>query len=263
MPATNPNDPGTVTAELTLDCDAWQLRSKVSVSKGPTTLTEILPLARTLSDAVVAATVNAVECTGEKISCTAGCGACCRMLVNISEVEARRTREVVEDMEEPRRSIVRARFADARQRLEKAGLLARLQRQDQLKPDDYGNLCEEYFHLQIACPFLEDESCSIYTERPITCREYLVTSPAEHCSRRGEGLIQRVKIPLPVFNAVARLQVSPSKHFNERCVPLILAPEWAADHTDDPPAIPGPELLRKLLDLLTQKKDEKHRESSK
>ena len=38
-------------------------------------------------------------------------------------------------------------------------------------------LGREYFQLGIPCPFLEEESCSIYHDRPITCREYLVTSP--------------------------------------------------------------------------------------
>jgi Fe-S-cluster containining protein len=32
------------------------------------------------------------------------------------------------------------------------------------------------------CPFLEDESCSIHPDRPLVCREYLVTSPAELCA---------------------------------------------------------------------------------
>ena len=64
---------------------------------------------------------------------------------------------------------------------------------------------------------------SIYEERPITCREYLVTSPAENCSRPTPQNIRRVKLLMPVFNAVARWQVAPSEHFLERWVPLILA----------------------------------------
>ena len=44
-------------------------------------------------------------------------------------------------------------------------------------------LSSQYFDLQIACPFLENESCSIHVDRPSICREYHVTSPAERCSR--------------------------------------------------------------------------------
>ncbi len=45
-----------------------------------------------------------------------------------------------------------------------------------------------YFHLGIACPFLEDESCSIHADRPISCREYLVTSPAVNCADPKPGI---------------------------------------------------------------------------
>src|SRR5262249_61904401 len=99
-------------------------------------------------------------------------------------------------------------------------------------------------------PFLEEESCSISQERPITCREYLVTSPAENCAKLGDAGVRRVRLPLRVFNAVARWQVPPQEHFLERWVPLILAPEWAEAHPEDPPPRPGPELLRDLLDHL-------------
>jgi Fe-S-cluster containining protein len=247
------DQPAVVTAELTLRGDDWQLRSRVSVPAGPTCLGDMLPLARALSDAVVGEAVKLVEQTGETISCKAGCGACCRQLVAISEVEARRIGQVVDALPEPRRSVVRERFADARRRLAEAGLLQTLQRAEQLSDPGYRSLAVAYFAQHIACPFLEDESCSIYTERPITCREYLVTSPAENCSRLTTDAIRRVKIPLPVFNAVARWQVAPTAHFLERWVPLILAPDWAAAHPDDPPPQPGVDLLRELLEYLTNK----------
>jgi Fe-S-cluster containining protein len=251
--AASSDDQHMVTGELTLDCDAWKLQCSVTVPTGPSTLDDLLPLARILSDSVVAATVNAVENTGAAISCKAGCGACCRNLVAISEVEARRIATVIDQMPEPRQSVVRERYEDARRRLEQSGILSRLQDRDRLTDDEYLVLCTEYFHLQIACPLLEDESCSIYNERPITCREYLVVSPPEHCSHPTAETVQRVNIPLPVFNAVARWQMPPGEHLLERWVPLVIAPEWAATHPDDIPPKPGVELLRELLNLLTQK----------
>jgi Fe-S-cluster containining protein len=120
---------------------------------------------------------------GGSISCKAGCGACCRMLVPISELEAQRLREVVHAMPEPRRSHVLARFAEAVRQLDAAGLLPQLRRVEQWTDNEFQAMTRAYFERQIACPFLEAESCSIYEERPITCREYLVTSPAEKCAR--------------------------------------------------------------------------------
>jgi Fe-S-cluster containining protein len=237
-------------AEFTVEGGHFRLTARVLVPAGPARVSDLLPVARALSDAVVRATCQEVEGVGEKISCTRGCGACCRNLVAISEVEARRIGDVVEQLPEPRRSTVRARFAEARQRLERAGLLEKLQAADQWTDADYTALVVTYFRLGIPCPFLEEESCSIYQERPITCREYLVASPAEYCTRLDSAGVRRVRLPLRVFNAVARWQVPPQEHFLERWVPLILAPEWAEAHPDDPPPRPGPELLRELLDRL-------------
>ena len=117
---------------------------------------------------------------GGRISCCKGCGACWIQLVPISEAEARRIAKLVESLPEPRRSQVKARFEDAAKRLAEAGLL---------KASAAGTLVSRrlprvrlgIFRQAIPCPFLEDEACSIYPDRPITCREFLVTTPAIYC----------------------------------------------------------------------------------
>jgi Fe-S-cluster containining protein len=249
----------TVTTEITLGSDDWQLRARLDVPAGPATLAELLPAARSLSDTVVHATRQALEQAGTPVSCRAGCGACCRNLVAISEVEARRLHALVRQMPEDRRARLAERFAGARRTLEAAGLLEALLDTDEWTEAEYDRRYRDYFALRLACPFLEDESCSIYDERPITCREYLVTSPPEHCSHSETRPITRVRLPLRLFNAVARWQVPPSRHLNERWVPLITALDWAERHPDDPPPLPGKELLRELLALLSEKPDDEAR----
>ena len=59
-----------------------------------------------------------------------------------------------------------------------------------------------YFALGVACPFLEEESCSIHAERPLVCREYLVTSPAERCAGPAQEGVTPVAVPK--FSAAAR-----------------------------------------------------------
>jgi Fe-S-cluster containining protein len=242
--------PPTTPVRVDIDAGDWELHGEVNVPSGPMSLDGLLPVVRGLSDAIVAESARAVESLGACVSCKAGCGACCRMMVGISEVEARRIRKVVESLPEPRRAEITARFAAARRKLEESGLVPQLLRREHLSDPEYTALATAYFQQQIACPFLENESCSIYEERPITCREYLVTSPAENCAHPSPTNIQRVHLPLKVFNAVARWQVPPSDHFLERWVPLILAPEWAESHPDDPVPRPGAELLSELLGLL-------------
>jgi Fe-S-cluster containining protein len=245
-----PDTPPWVTTQFTIKGEGFEMSSRVTVPAGPTGVGDMLPLARALADAVVGQTCQATAEAGAPISCKKGCGACCSYLVAVSEVEARRIRVVVEHLPEPWRSTVRARFAAAHDRLEQAGMLSRLRTSDQWTEDEYEAFVEAYHRAGVPCPFLEDGACSIYEERPITCREYLVTSPAEYCAGGTTDGVRRLKIPLKMFNAVARWQVPPLENMHERWVPLILAPEWAEAHPDDPPPVPGLELLRDLLNNL-------------
>ncbi|HVK07335.1 MAG TPA: YkgJ family cysteine cluster protein [Gemmataceae bacterium] len=247
MSPTTPNPPQGVACEFRIEGEGFQMATRVTVPAEPITVTDMLPLARAIADVVVSKTCQTIAAAGEPISCAKGCGACCTYLVAISEVEARRIRAVIDALPGSRRAEIRARFAAAHARLEKAGLLRRLRKADRWTEDEYETLVGAYHAVGIPCPFLEDGSCSIYEERPITCREYLVTSPPEHCADPTSTSVRRLKLPLKVFNAVARWQVKPLKHMNERWVPLIVAPEWAAKHPNDPPPVPGPELLNDLL----------------
>jgi Fe-S-cluster containining protein len=242
--------PGFVTANVGLSGPDWQLQARMTVPAGPARLGELLPLVQSLADGVVGAAVKATEEQGEAVSCKKGCGACCRQLVPIAEVEARRIRDLVDGLPEPRRSRVRDRFAQARRWLEAAGLLDKFLHPEGWDEGEGRSIGLRYFLQGIACPFLEDESSSIYEDRPIACREYLVTSPAENCARPSAGAVKCVRLPLKVWTAVARFDpVSDGSRFI-RWVPLILAPEWADAHPDEAPPRPGPELLRELLDHL-------------
>jgi Fe-S-cluster containining protein len=253
MTATADTTPDTVTADVKLGGPGWQLQAKMTVPTGPVRLRHMLPLVHALADAVVDSAAQSAREQGEEVSCKKGCGACCRQLVPIAEAEARRIHALVEELPEPRRSEVRARFAAARQRLAEAGLLAKLLHPEEWSEGDGRSLGMAYFQQGIPCPFLEEESCSIHPDRPVACREYLVTSPAEHCARPTAQTVRCVPLPLKVWTAVARFDEVPySAHFI-RWVPLILAPEWSAAHPDEPAPRPGPELLRELFGYLTGK----------
>jgi Fe-S-cluster containining protein len=247
-------DAEAVTAEVNMMIGTRRLQAKMSVPAGPTRLMELLPIAQNLANAVVAAAVEDVVEQGETVSCKKGCGACCRQLVPISQVEARRIRDLVQELPEPRRSQIRARFAEAREALRKSGLLEQLEARERWAPDGVETIGVDYFRLGIACPFLEDESCSIHADRPVTCREYLVTSPAEHCARPTRESVQTVRIPLKVWTAVARFDKLPPGERFIRWVPLILAPEWADAHPEETPPRPGPELLKELFEHLSGEK---------
>jgi Fe-S-cluster containining protein len=239
-----------ITVELSIA--GTRLKGQIPVSTGPTRPRELLPVFRGLAESVIAIGVKAVEDEGQAVSCKKGCGACCRQLVPISECEAYQLRDLIDGLPEPRRTEVRARFAEARRRLEEAGLLDKLLHPERFSDDELRPAGLEYFHQGIPCPFLDEESCSIHPERPIACREYLVTSPAENCARPTAETVRCVPLPVKVSGAVSRLDLDPAARF-VRWVPLIVAPEWAESHPDAAPPRPGPEVLREFFDRLQDK----------
>jgi hypothetical protein len=134
--------------------------------------------------------------------------------------------------------------------LKEAGLLGKLETPQPFGPGEKVPHGEEYFALGIACPFLEDELCSIYDERPLICREYVVVSPAEHCARPGWDGVQVLHLPLEVWRAFARTAV-PREDGRLEWVALTVAAEWADAHPAGPATHSGPELLRALFGELT------------
>jgi Fe-S-cluster containining protein len=236
-----------VTAAITVS--GKRLELAMSVPAGPTKPLRMLPLFHSLTETFVGVAEANARDSGLEVSCRKGCGACCRQLVPISETEAYHLRDLVTDLPEPRRSEVLARFEAARQRVREADLTGILHEPERADREAIEALIFDYFHLGIACPFLEEESCSIHTERPTACREYLVVSPAENCARFEPEGIKRLKIPVRVSKAVRCFDAGQGALPN-RWIPLIFALEWADAHPDESAPRPGPELLREMFSRL-------------
>jgi Fe-S-cluster containining protein len=251
------NDP-TVTARLQLGFGNRPIDLEITLPADSVSATDLLPIYQGLTNLVVDIGVEAVEHGGEAVSCRKGCGACCRQPVPISETEARAIAQLVDNLPEPRRSIVRERFADARNALAAVRLLEAFKHPERVTGTDAMANSARYFNLGIACPFLEDESCSIHPDRPLACREYLVTSPAENCARPAESELRPVPLPARVAAAV-RAGDRPTPD-GVGWVLLALAPDWAATHPEPPPR-PGPELFQEFFDRLLPRTDWVHIEN--
>jgi len=190
---------------------------------------EVVPALQGLVNAVV----EAAE-TGKAISCRKGCGACCRQLVPVSRTEGERLLQVVAAMPTERRATLNARFAAAETTIEAGDLTERGGRGDR-------ELSTAYFALGLACPFLEDESCSIHADRPLVCREYLVTSPAELCAGPEQEGVAPVAVP-KVSMAARRLQDQKDDWF-----PLALLMAWARMRPRTVAKRTGPEWVQRFL----------------
>ena len=79
---------------------------------------ELLPALRTMDDRLIDAAVAASEASGERVSCSKGCSACCRTQpVPVTPPETFALARLVDALPEPRRTAVRNAFAAAAERL--------------------------------------------------------------------------------------------------------------------------------------------------
>ncbi len=217
---------------------------EADVPMGEVPMEKLLPALRATADAFVAHAAGASAAAGAPVTCAKGCGACCRQLVPIGPAEARRLAAFVEELPEPRRAEVKRRFDEALSRLDAEGLLPVLRggvKWDAAKAKDLGL---SYFRAGVACPFLEDESCSIYEERPIACREYLVTSPASCCSEPTPETVRTVKLPAIVWAATAREERGVPDSEPAPSLPLVLALGFAAANPAPGRVRSGPDTIR-------------------
>jgi hypothetical protein len=89
----------------------------------------------------------------------------------------------------------------------------------------------QYFNLVIPCPFLEDNSCSIYAERPLRCREYLVTSPAINCNSPTKDTVELVDFPVLASQILSKLNQPWTKYANH-WVPISIVTHLVKQHPE-------------------------------
>lgn len=244
-----PVPPQTLTARLKFAVGDLAIDTAIKVPAAPAPPEAVLPTLQKLIDAVVEAAESNERQQGREISCRKGCAACCRQLVPVSRTEARAIRALVARQPAGRRQALQTRFGQAAQRLHDAGLAAALldPAKRQGRPDREFSLA--YFALGIACPFLEDETCSIHPDRPLICREYLVTSPAAACSTPDQSGVTPVAVPKLSLAARGLERDQAGAATVADWVPLALALEPAA--TGKPPhALPGPDWIKRFFAAL-------------
>jgi hypothetical protein len=136
--------------------------------------------------------------------------------------------------------VLKGRFAAAEAAIEATGLKERKGRSDR-------ELSTAYFAMGVPCPFLEEESCSIHPERPLVCREYLVTSPAELCAGPKQEGVTPVAVP-KVSLAARGLQDESDDWF-----PLAMLMAWSRTRPRKTAKRTGPEWVQRFLKRLSVK----------
>ena len=243
-----PDSIGDLKGTIELRVGSCCAKIDVTAPRGDVPFRDVIPIARQMVGAVVDWALDDMRAREKAISCGPGCGACCRQPVPIAHAEARRLAALVESLPEPRRSIVRERFAAALRKLRSTDLLQELAdllaADDGVRPAEYfESWAKRYFEQGIPCPFLEHESCSIHPERPLICREYLVTSPPSACAALDIHRIDRVLIATSVHKAVRRIG---KEGESSAWIPLVSVLEWAEGAPSEEKRLPAIEWVRQF-----------------
>jgi Fe-S-cluster containining protein len=178
-------------------------------------------------DQIMTMMLTAKAIPNQSISCSKGCGACCRQAVSISPPEALMLADHVASFSPDRRETLKRRFASAQSRFAASGLKDTAVSLIEKRSEVF-SFGINYFKQGIPCPFLEDESCSIYSHRPIDCRNYLATSRASLCStvHLDDSPVKVLKVKLPFSYALSMLTAEILKGAPE--VHLVInALEWS------------------------------------
>jgi Fe-S-cluster containining protein len=215
--------------QIALNTRAGRLTTAVDVPTAFVPVTAIVPLMRRLGEEAQALEEAQVSAEGKVRSCKKGCAACCRMMVPIAPPEAFALTEFIRLLPGEQQQRVAQRFAAVKSTLLAHGLWHRLVEigESSGPPDDEAlePVNQQYYSLRIPCPFLEDDACSIYEQRPAACRELLVTSPAEHCQDLVVNPVEPIPVPIRI-GPVLGLLWSELTETPVRLIPLPTVIDW-------------------------------------
>lgn len=231
------------------------IRVGLPLPGGAVTVRELLPSIFALADAVHEHSARTLAAAGKTIGCGPGCDRCCHQLVPVSEHEAVHLADVVRAMPAARRSRIVRRFTGAVLALDEAGLVSPLAGLFAAGATDraaLGRLARQYWKLGIPCPFLHDGFCLIHEDRPLACRQYLVTSAPDRCSALYAEDQDHEVVMHPVDTGGALAAFSGEGLERSRVVPLVFSLLAERSVRARPlPVLPGPQMMGRFLCLLT------------
>ena len=206
-------------------------------------LSEIVPLARELSSRISDIIRTKQDKQGNLIPCRKGCSTCCGYLVPLSIPEAFRLREEVISMpDNSRKAALKSFLASAKKILE--------EKPENLNLLDIKQLSEWYSSLELTCPLLSDDICTIYDTRPVVCREYIVTGI--ECKTTNEGDFRKIDLPVSIAEALVLLSAE-LEQMETESIMMPLALPWAEENLDrDTKKYPSVEIVQRFIAIIQE-----------
>ena len=240
-----------VSGQAEIVVDDTLLKMNLTLPAKPVKARRMLPVINQLTGIFVDMGVAKAEGEGRMISCQKGCSACCSQPVPVAEFEAYNIAEVVVRLPEPRRTEVIEKFDAAVAHFARIGWFEKFNKFSSLEEEGFSEVLLEYMREDVPCPFLLDGACSIYEDRPLVCREYLVTNPPENCADPNSENLRVIKIPIaPSQNLLRFGQIEPFSQLN--IVPLILALKLAVSKPENAPEKTGEAWMQEFFQSVTK-----------
>ena len=189
--------------DFSIDGFSSLLNFSVEVPDEEWALADIVPLAGEISEKMIEESLASLNEQGCQISCRKGCSTCCNYFIPVSIPEIfYLNRQIAGKSTGEQRDVIAKCLSSA----------------TRMMNDDSPDFCDSdpdsrdalekvsqwYERLDMACPFLENHSCSIYEDRPFSCREHFMTGSSQICSS-PDGAAEPVEMSLNISNALAVL----------------------------------------------------------
>jgi Fe-S-cluster containining protein len=226
------SDPRSHSINFELDIFDTPVQLAISFTPGPAKLADLVPPARLLCDELAGAFARNVQTHGQTITCHKGCAHCCRYLVPVSAAEAFRMKDEILAIPTARRTAaVNSSLLAAGRILNSKipNLTAGQNAGPQTSNSHLHNISDWYRGLKLTCPFLANEACTIYQQRPLVCREYMVTSPATMCEGDSHANARVVRLGVSVAEALSQVSKGLLGRDSEAII-LPLALLWCSDN---------------------------------
>jgi len=226
---------------------------RIDFARKQAKLSDMALPARALATKLSLLVLDRLRKSGKHIPCRKGCSACCSYLVPLSIPEVFRLREEVSAMPSDRgNAVLRSSLTAARKILdrgpenfEKDGPVLE---SGQIGMD---RLSRWYAGLNLECPFLRDSLCSCYGQRPVACREHMVTSVESSCSADGADEPAAVRMPASVLECLGKLTAE-LEQADVEAVMLPLALPWAQENLDRSRRTwPAVTMVERFIEILT------------
>ena len=215
--------------DVELDVFEEHIHVRIGFRDCPATLADITPVARLLSTKIVKCVKRKAVSAGFAVPCRKGCSRCCQYLILLSVPEAfRLVRETMMMPLRQREKIMNRCFQISQWLQEQLGNCynaKKFSNGGNLNPQQLKEISEWYFREEISCPFLCDDECTIYSLRPMVCREHLVAGSTSPCGK--DGTINSPKVHIPVRVEIAlKLMTSKLEQTRQESIVLPCVFDW-------------------------------------